>query len=81
MLALSVQAQEIYTGAIAISPSQRTNSWRPTNTLAPGDSAKLSITVAPSGTANGRNYTLHGNPIQHPPISSPPGSIGVLPES
>ncbi len=41
MLALSVQAQEIYTGAIAISPSQRTNSWRPTNTLAPGDSANL----------------------------------------
>jgi hypothetical protein len=75
MLALSVQAQEIYTGAIAISPSQRTNSWRPTNTLAPGDSAKLSITVAQSGTDNGRNYTLHGNPIQHPPISSPPGSI------
>jgi hypothetical protein len=75
MLALSVQAQEIYTGAIAISPSQRTNSWRPTNTLAPGDSAKLSITVAQSGTDNGRNYTLHGHPIQHPPISSPPGSI------
>jgi hypothetical protein len=75
MLALSVHAQEIYTGAIAISPSQRTNSWRPTNTLAPGDSAKLSITVAQSGSYNGRNYTLHGNPIQHPPISSPPGSI------
>jgi hypothetical protein len=75
MLALSVHAQEIYTGAIAISPSQRTNSWRPTNTLAPGDSAKLSITVAQSGSDNGRNYTLYGNPIQHPPISSPPGSI------
>jgi hypothetical protein len=75
MLALSVQAQEIYTGAIAISPSVPTNSWRPTNTLAPGDSAKLSITVAQSGSYNGRNYTLHGNPIQHPPISSPPGSI------
>jgi hypothetical protein len=75
MLALSLQAQEIYTGAIAISPSQRTNSWRPTNTLAPGDSAKLSITVAQTGSYNGRNYTLHGNPIQHPPISSPPGSI------
>ena len=29
----------------------------------------------PNGSANGRNYTLHGNPIQHPPISSPPGSI------
>jgi hypothetical protein len=75
MLALSVQAQEIYTGAIAISPSVPTNSWRPTNTLAPGDSAKLSITVAQTGSDNGRNYTLHGNPIQHPPISSPPGSI------
>ena len=75
MLALSVHAQEIYTGAIAISPSVPTNSWRPTNTLAPGDSAKLSITVAQTGSYNGRNYTLHGNPIQHPPISSPPGSI------
>jgi hypothetical protein len=29
----------------------------------------------PNGSYNGRNYTLHGNPIQHPPISSPPGSI------
>jgi hypothetical protein len=80
MLALSVQAQEIYTGAIAISPSVPTNSWPPASmqpkpTLAPGDSAKLSITVAQTGSYNGRNYTLHGNPIQHPPISSPPGSI------
>jgi hypothetical protein len=80
MLALSVHAQEIYTGAIAISPSVPTNSWPPASMqpqpiLAPGDSANLSITVAQSGSYNGRNYTLHGNPIQHPPISSPPGSI------
>jgi hypothetical protein len=73
ILTLSVQAQEIYTGAIEITPAKPTDSWQANNPLAPGDSAKLRINVAASGAANGKNYKLTDGPT--PTIAGNPDSM------
>jgi hypothetical protein len=73
ILVMSVQAQEIYTGSLEITPAHPNASWSAPQPLAPADSAELHITVAQSGTVNGRNYTRTAGPT--PNFNPPSGSF------
>jgi len=57
-----VNAEEIASGSLSISPSQPSQSWNAPRILYPGESVSLSVTVESEGSVGGKDYELEGQP-------------------